>query len=62
MADVWSLEKLIDVLDRSVLLDGPVGFGPILPRDANGNEYFEAPRCARAYTFQRLPKTEIRMG
>ncbi len=38
----WPLEKLIGVLDKSVLLSGPIGFGPILPTTVHAADYFRA--------------------
>ena len=38
----WPLEKLIAVLDKSVLLGGPIGFGPILPTHIHASDYFRA--------------------
>ena len=40
--ELWPLSKLLDVLNRSMLTGGPIGFGPILPRDVHGSDYYRA--------------------
>ena len=44
MDEHWPLETLIVVLDRSMLMGGPIGFGPILPTGTNLTEYHASVR------------------